>query len=254
MRDRNPGIYFIINLENGKIYVGQTVSMKTRLSGHLTLLRRGSHSNRHLQGSFDQYGERSFYFYIAEFCSVESLTDREQFWIDFFGNSRLYNIAPAGGSCLGITHTEETRLKVSLANKGRKQAKHVIDAVRLSNSTRPLKPETRAKLSAALRRRVISDETRKKLSAANKGRPLSDAQKKKLSEARSKKLTAFGETLTISQWSNKTGVPATAISKRLSYGWSVEDSVSKPKQGKSVEAYGANLGVMFHAAPDRRAA
>jgi hypothetical protein len=40
--------------------------------------------------------------------------------------------------------------------------------------------------------------------------------------APSKPLTAFGQTLTISQWSKRTGIPNRTILDRLQRGWSVE--------------------------------
>jgi group I intron endonuclease len=250
MPTNKPGIYFIINLENGKVYVGQTNNIKSRIAGHFRDLKRGKHCNRHLQSAFEKYGEEKFRPHIAEFCAIDDLTAREQAWMDYLGEAKIYNIAPAGGSCLGIKHTKEFCEKQSARRKGMKQPLHVCLAVGMSNRTRITSDETRRKLSLALSRRVVTKETRMKLSAANKGRPLSEDQKKKISDARSKKITAFGKTKTLIEWSAETGIPATAIDKRLRYGWSAEDALTKPKRQygaalTQVEAAGAGLGVQF---------
>ena len=52
--------------------------------------------------------------------------------------------------------------------------------------------------------------------------------------APSKKIMAFGKTMTVSQWSRETGISNHTINDRLKHGWSAERAVSeKPaKQGK----------------------
>lgn len=42
-----------------------------------------------------------------------------------------------------------------------------------------------------------------------------------------RKITAFGQTLTIQQWSKKIGIKDATIRYRLSHGWSVEDALKK---------------------------
>lgn len=257
---RSPGIYFLINIENGKLYIGQTVNLRTRISGHFTNLKNGTHCNRHLQYAFNSSGKDSFYPYVAEFCSIEKLTEREQFWIDFFGIDRIYNLAPAAGSCLGVKHTDETRAKVSAANKGRKQAKHVRDAVSKSNAIRQISDETRAKLARATGARICTDEIRAKLSAANKGRRLTDIHKKKLSLAKSKRISALGESLTYSEWSQRTEIPESTIISRISRGWDIVRALSTPRRKqkdrenprKKIHDFGSGLGVLFSASPNER--
>jgi Fic family protein len=101
-----------------------------------------------------------------------------------------------------------------------------------------LKDETRKKISAALSKRVVLEKTRKKLSDANKGRRLSESHKKSLSYSRSRKISAFGKTLTIQEWSQENGIPVSTISKRISYGWEISDAVSRKRRNYNASPRG----------------
>jgi group I intron endonuclease len=131
------GIYVILNTMTEQVYVGQSKNLSKRLKEHWSYLTKESHHNPHLQSSFLKYGKDSFVFRVMEYCGAESLTDREQYWINQF-NSHMrefgFNLRPA--------------------------SKHD-----------PLSKETRAKISEA--KKNPSKETRAKMSAARKGKPLS---------------------------------------------------------------------------------
>ena len=60
-------IYKIINVVNGKLYIGSTMhKFSKRKSEHLTALRKGYHFNSHLQSAWNKYGEENFIFEILE--------------------------------------------------------------------------------------------------------------------------------------------------------------------------------------------
>lgn len=61
------GIYRIRNILNGRVYVGSTINLKTRLRNHLAMLKAGRHSNSFLSRDFKKCGENSFIFEILEF-------------------------------------------------------------------------------------------------------------------------------------------------------------------------------------------
>lgn len=44
------------------------------------------------------------------------------------------------------------------------------------------------------------------------------------------KLSLNGKTMTLQEWEKETGLPAQVIKSRLSYGWSVEDSLTRPRR------------------------
>ena len=132
-------IYKITNLVSSKVYIGQTIEMvNTRIKDHLRELRKNTHSNSHLQYSFNKYGESNFIFEkIDETNSFDSLDQLERFYIKLLkANNPEYGFNKTSGGCenhvfnessnlkksksrSGILHTEEAKAKISRAGKGR---------------------------------------------------------------------------------------------------------------------------------------
>jgi group I intron endonuclease len=54
---------------------------------------------------------------IIEYCEPSDLIAREQFYLDLFKPE--YNILQIAGSSAGYKHSEETKLAISLKNKGK---------------------------------------------------------------------------------------------------------------------------------------
>lgn len=50
-------IYAIQHNKTGKIYVGSTKNLETRISDHMRNLRRGTHQNTSMQEDFDKHGD-----------------------------------------------------------------------------------------------------------------------------------------------------------------------------------------------------
>jgi hypothetical protein len=61
---RSPGIYQILCIPNGKIYIGSAIDLRARWEQHRHSLRRRDHRNRHLQQAWDKYGESNFEFSV----------------------------------------------------------------------------------------------------------------------------------------------------------------------------------------------
>jgi hypothetical protein len=106
MNIRISGIYAIKNSSNGKIYIGSSKNIHSRWRGHLYLLRKNKHPNKHLQSSWNI---SQFEFIIVEeiknFTELQ-LLERENYWIKFYKsdqNTFGYNMKPPSG--LGI-HVE----------------------------------------------------------------------------------------------------------------------------------------------------
>jgi group I intron endonuclease len=119
-------------------------------------LSNDRHHSRHFQRTWNKYGSAEFVWEVLEECSLDRLTEREQWHMDH--QDKLFNSAPAAGSMLGFKHSEATRLKASAARKGYKHS-----------------PESRAKISAGNKGKQVSAEAKAKISAANKGRVKSPA-------------------------------------------------------------------------------
>jgi group I intron endonuclease len=85
------GIYKIVNTVNNKIYIGSSIRIKIRMKDHLNLLRRNKHHSKHLQRSFNKYGEDKFKFIIILECKEEDLIMEEEYYIKYYkANIRKY--------------------------------------------------------------------------------------------------------------------------------------------------------------------
>lgn len=117
----NSGIYKIINIKNGKFYIGSAVNFEKRKRNHFNLLKRNVHDNTHLQRAYNKYGREYFIFEIIECVKDKNiLIEREQYWIDFYGIKNIYNICPVAGNTFGRRHSEETKKKIGIKSIGRK--------------------------------------------------------------------------------------------------------------------------------------
>lgn len=106
------GVYKLVNLINGKFYIGSTKNMRKRLWKHRALLRHNKHNNPHLQNSWNKYGENNFDYCILETCNEQNQYEREQFYIDTLHPE--YNIAEIVEL---PSYTEESRKKHSETRK-----------------------------------------------------------------------------------------------------------------------------------------
>ena len=83
MKTNISGIYAIVNKINNKRYIGSSKNIKHRWKqNHIPSLKFQNHHNRHLQSSWDKYGENNFYFEILEECPKNILLEREGYWIE----------------------------------------------------------------------------------------------------------------------------------------------------------------------------
>lgn len=112
------GIYKITNIINNKFYIG-SCSSKTylyeRLIHHRDDLINNKHHNKYLQNSFNKYGIKNFYYEIIEICNKENCINKEQYWINLL--KPHYNFLKIAGSSLGTRCKQETKQKISEANK-----------------------------------------------------------------------------------------------------------------------------------------
>lgn len=70
-------VYKITNIINNKYYIGSTVDFKNRKRQHLSELKNNKHDNKHLQASFNKYGEEAFSFEVIEHVLINKLIERE---------------------------------------------------------------------------------------------------------------------------------------------------------------------------------
>lgn len=119
-----PGIYVWWNIVTNKRYVGQSRCVDKRYIQHLSMLRYGSHPNKHLQASFTKHGESAFHFLVVQQCgSVDQLNDAERHWINrFISTDRRFGYNLDDGGSAGKTMSQESVIKGSIARTGGKRS------------------------------------------------------------------------------------------------------------------------------------
>jgi group I intron endonuclease len=159
------GIYTITNLINNKIYIGESKNVLDRLSGHKTLLKQNKHENIYLQRAWNKYGIENFKFELLEECNEEFRKSTENYWCNLLNthNSKYgYNLrktTPNGYS----KHSEETKKKIGIANKGKEHSKEFKEAVSKRMLGTNMPEEVKRKISEKMKGRITSPEARLKL-------------------------------------------------------------------------------------------
>lgn len=131
-KEKIRAIYKIRNIVNNKIYVGSSENYKNRIWKHKSDLKAGIHCNSHLQNAWNKYGKENFEFSILEILNInDNIIEKEQYWIDTLNvkNKQVgYNLKLKAYSNLGYKYSEESKIKMSIAKKG----KSWTDSQRLS--------------------------------------------------------------------------------------------------------------------------
>ncbi len=171
-------VYVLENKSNNKLYVGQSINLQDRFRKH-----RMPNRNRYIIGrAIEKYGWDNFkqyVFYIPEYM------------LDYFEVrliKRLNTLSPNGynlttGGAYG-RHSEETKIKISKANKGKKRTEAMRKKMIENNGMRGRTGEESYWFG-----KHLSRETKKKLSLArigsipwNKGIPRTEVEKNRISE------------------------------------------------------------------------
>lgn len=168
------GIYKISFLDPDLFYIGSSVNIRARRKEHLAALRRGTHSNPHLQCAFFKYGEDALHFEILEYVERrEDLVIREQYYLDTL--NPYYNISK---TAVNAPRTVPQASRIPW-NKGKHDhlTDEMIARLRDSHIGQPSHmkgkthtPESLARMSASL----------KGLPAWNKGKPWDEANQQRL--------------------------------------------------------------------------
>ncbi|CAG8751985.1 7168_t:CDS:2, partial [Acaulospora colombiana] len=133
------GVYLWINRTNGKIYVGSSINLYSRISYYLAL--NGIHGT--IGKALLKYGLVGFILVIFLVPDASLVLALEQSVLD--GCICAYNILPTAGSSAGAKHSEETKAKISASVKGNNPSE-----------------EHKARISAANKGKKHSDERKSK--------------------------------------------------------------------------------------------
>lgn len=117
-------IYKATNTINDKCYIGVDSNWPHRKHAHKCAVKRGSQLLFHK--AIRKYGWENFKWEIIEESENIDLllNEREEFYIRLNNSYHLdgngYNMTYGGEATLGWSPSEETKLKISISNKGRK--------------------------------------------------------------------------------------------------------------------------------------
>lgn len=208
---RPTTIYWLVDVRpeillahpNGKpFYCGKTVKDVTnRIQGHRAAARM--YPNRPVCRRLKECDGCERIDIIEVVQPTDDWRERECFWIATLRH--LYpdcvNISTGGDGVPGLVHSAETRAKWSAQRSGKKRGplsaetrakigaankgRLVSDAVRAKRSelAKNRTPEHRAKISAANSGKKLTNEQRAKISAIHKGKPKSQEHRAKISAA-----------------------------------------------------------------------
>lgn len=169
------GIYSIVCVATGKVYIGQSIDIYRRWYGYIN---GKCESQIKLYNTLMKYGVDNHEFLIVEKCDAAQLNERERYWQDHFDA-----IGRNGLNCL-LTKTtdksgkvsDETCKKISIAKKGQKRApfsdetKHRMSIVRKGKKHSVEHVKNQAISQTGNRYGPKSDVIKLKLSIANKGK------------------------------------------------------------------------------------
>ena len=167
------GYLYRLDFANDKSYIGITAkSPESRFNGHIKSAR--SRGTTIVYKAWRKYGQPAL-MVLAKIENYDLKSSEIRAIREF--NTKIphgYNSTDGGDGCSGLTHSEETRKKISIAGKGRpKSAEHraKIGAANTGRKPSPAQIE-KYRVTRAKNNKPVSDETRANLSAAHKGKNL----------------------------------------------------------------------------------
>lgn len=174
-------VYEIRSLTTGKAYYGSTSNFKRRRSQHLQLLRRGNHHSVHLQNAWNLYKEPDFLIQMLRSFEVESdmLACEKALLVDI---KATYNVSTEvdKGHTRGRPRSAETKAKLSAMFKGRVVSEETKARIRAARAKQVMNRGFRHTEEA----KTLIREKRKLQTNTRKGQKASDELRQKLSLAK----------------------------------------------------------------------
>jgi group I intron endonuclease len=147
----DSGIYQIINTLTNDSYIGSSINLIKRKNQHFHKLRKNNHVNKHLQNSYNKYGEDFFYFNILSKCPIEYCVKLEQWFLNNLNPT--FNKRKDATSNYGIkfTRSKEHNEKISKSLLGIKRDDSTKEKIKIANLNKKLSQETKDKISVKIK-------------------------------------------------------------------------------------------------------
>lgn len=135
------GVYIITNVNNKKVYVGESTNLESRIIEHLRKLLSKRHVNEHLQNSVNLHGVESFQFDVLEFCDSIDTKKKEHYWATYLhalDKTKGYNIKPTDPNKINL-RSKETSIKIYETKKKRAKERgywHSKESIEARKKTR----------------------------------------------------------------------------------------------------------------------
>lgn len=179
LKDIRP-VYLYIKKHNitGLLYFGRTINPNPQ-----KYIGSGNYWINHLK----KYGRDVSTIFFEKFETQEDATEFALFFTEEFNivNSKIWaNLvvedAMNRANNTGKNHTEETKLKISLALTGNKLSEETKLKMSEAQTGRIVTQDTRDKISLIHSGKIVSEQGRKNMSEAHKGFKVTDITKEKL--------------------------------------------------------------------------
>ena len=106
-------IYKVTNIQNNKIYIGQTTySVKERWNKHLSEARNNLDKKTHFKNAIRYWGENNFLVETIEECPNEKLDSRECFWIAYYDSYKGWGYNSTYGGEGTLLYDRETMFEL----------------------------------------------------------------------------------------------------------------------------------------------
>ena len=116
------GVYCLVNLKNGNIYIGSSINISVRMRNYLntTFLKHRKNKNMPITQALLKYGQESFAVLILEYVPIDKLSIRETYYITQL--LPYYNVLKQGYSSIGFKHSDSTKEFLSKLARSRKHS------------------------------------------------------------------------------------------------------------------------------------
>lgn len=185
-------IYILIDPETNQVrYVGKTKNLKRRYNQHISECSKLKSYKNNWLISLKNKNLRPEMVVIDE-TDKDDWIFLEQWYIQLYRSwgYRLTNLTEGGEGVCGYTPSQETRDKMSKANKGKVVSEETKRRLSATIKGRKMSEETKRKVSEAAKKRGISPEIQAKMLESRKKNPLKHSEESKLRISQKLKIIA----------------------------------------------------------------